>query len=203
MNDDGMKTVVIGLTGGIGSGKSLVSDTFASLGVHIVDADVIAREVVAPGQPALEAIAAHFGQDILLPNGQLNRAALRQKVFSQPEEKAWLDNYLHPLIRHAMVQQLKQGESSYSILSVPLLLENGLDSMVDSVLVVDCEEETQLYRAMNRDNNDASTIKNIMAAQIDRSSRLQKADDVIDNNGGIEATKKQVLKLHEKYLTLI
>ena len=142
---------LVGLTGGIGSGKTLVSDTFAQLGVDIVDADIIARDVVAPGSEGLGALVEHFGSDIVTASGELNRAALRELVFSNEEEKAWLNTCLHPRIRQAMQQAAANVNSSYGILAVPLLIENDLTGMVDRVAVVDCPEDMQLARAMQRD----------------------------------------------------
>ncbi|MEG3765632.1 dephospho-CoA kinase, partial [Alteromonas sp. 14N.309.X.WAT.G.H12] len=138
---------VVGLTGGIGSGKSAVSDLFAARGIDVVDADVVAREVVAPGQPALKQIISHFGKSILTQDGALNRAKLRQIVFNNTAHKQWLDNLLHPAIRTAMNEQLAQSKPPYVIFSVPLLIENKLDALTNRVLVVDCDENTQLTRA--------------------------------------------------------
>ena len=141
------KPFVVGLTGGIGSGKSAVSDLFAQQGIDIVDADVVARQVVEPGTPALQAIIDHFGEAIVTDNGTLNRPALRKRVFENDLDKQWLNALLHPAIRAEMQTQLEVATSPYVVFSVPLLIENGLDSMADTVLVVDCSEETQLARA--------------------------------------------------------
>lgn len=191
---------VVGLTGGIGSGKSAVSNLFAELGIDVVDADIVAREVVEPGTPALNAIAAHFGESILNPDGSLNRPALRKQVFENDDDKQWLNALLHPAIRTEMQKQLAEASSPYVIFSVPLLIENGLDRMADRVLVVDCSEDTQLARATLRDGSNIETIKSIMASQATRQQRLAKAQDVIDNNGERSALPDQVKSLHQRYM---
>lgn len=193
---------LVGLTGGIGSGKTLVSDTFAQLGVDIVDADIIARDVVAPGSEGLGALVEHFGSDIVTASGELNRAALRELVFSNEEEKAWLNTFLHPRIRHAMQQAAANVNSSYGILAVPLLIENDLTGMVDRVAVVDCPEDMQLARAMQRDGSSETIIRNIIASQATREQRLAVADDVIDNSLTPEHTCEQVKALHATYQAL-
>ena len=191
---------VVGLTGGIGSGKSAVSHLFAELGIDVVDADIVAREVVEPGTPALKAIAERFGESILTEEGCLNRPALRKRVFENEADKNWLNALLHPAIRTEMQKQLKNATSPYVIFSVPLLIENGLDSLADSVLVVDCSEDTQLERATLRDGSNIETIKSIMASQATRQQRLAKAQDVIDNNGELSALTDQVKSLHQRYM---
>lgn len=196
------KPFVVGLTGGIGSGKTAVSNLFADKGITVVDADVVARQVVEPGTSALRDIQAHFGDEVINADGTLNRAALRQKVFSDNGNKQWLNALLHPAIRTEMQSQIAQATSAYVILSVPLLVENGLDSMAQRVLVVDCDETTQLSRTLSRDGSDENTIRNIMASQASREARLAKADDVIDNNNAREKLPPQVDSLHEKYLLL-
>jgi dephospho-CoA kinase len=195
-----MSKYIVGLTGGIASGKTTVSDHFASLGIDIVDADVVAREVVARGSTGLQQIQEKFGEDVLLANGKLDRAKLRTLVFSNEEYKNWLNALLHPLIRERMQELCERATSAYCILSVPLLIENGLDAMVNRTLVVDIDESTQLQRAIQRDASSESTIKNIMAAQATRKQRLEKADDLIRNDQDLEWLKKQVNTLHEKYM---
>ena len=190
------------LTGGIGSGKTLVSDTFADLGIEIVDADIIARDVVAPGSEGLAALVAHFGAGIIADNGELNRAALRERVFRDEQEKQWLNACLHPRIRQAMQQAAANVSSPYGILAVPLLIENNLIAMVDRVAVVDCPEAMQLSRAMQRDGSSEAIIKNIMASQATREQRLAVADDVIDNSNSPESTRQQIQTLHLRYLKL-
>jgi dephospho-CoA kinase len=197
-------TYVLGVTGGIGSGKSAATDQFASHGIIIVDADVIARNVVQKGSDALSAISSHFGPTIILENGELNRSALRERVFSEPEEREWLEDLLHPIIRKRIKQALQMADSPYVILSAPLLLENGLDKICDKVLVIDCDEKTQIARTISRDNNSEVMVKKIMQQQFNRQQRLQKADDIIDNSGSLNDLKNAVDKYHDALLkTLI
>ena len=191
-------TQIIGLTGGIGSGKSLVAARFAELGVTVVNADTVAREVVAKGEPALDAIRAHFGEDIVLPNGELDRRKLRGIIFNDPAQKKWLEALLHPIIRLRIVDQLHAAISPYAILESPLLLETDQHLLVEKIIVVDVDETTQIVRASARDGSDATQIKNIIASQMPRSEKLQKADFVIDNSGSKAATFLQVESLDKK-----
>lgn len=192
---------VVGLTGGIGSGKSTVANLFAELGVDIIDADIIAREVVAPGEPALAAIAAHFGPGVMAASGHLNRRALRERVFNHPQEKAWLNALLHPMIRERMVTACAASVSPYCLLVVPLLVENKLTSLCQRVLVVDVSPDTQLQRTVKRDSSSETQIRAIMAAQASREQRLAAADDVINNNSPDQAgLLKEVQQLHQYYL---
>ncbi|WP_137166161.1 dephospho-CoA kinase [Salinimonas lutimaris] len=193
---------VVGLTGGIGSGKTAVSDAFARRGVPVIDADLVARQVVMPGTPALAQIAAYFGHSVLQADGSLNRPALREKVFNNTADKQWLNSLLHPAIREKMHSDIAAARYPYCILAVPLLIENGLDKMAHRVLVVDCREATQLQRAMQRDGSSETVIKNIMASQASRQTRLQAADDVLDNDGELTAIDGQVDTLHQQYLGL-
>ena len=199
-------TYVVGLTGGIGSGKSTIAELFAELGVPIVDADLVARQVVEKGSPLLAEIATHFGPEILLEDGALNRAALREKVFNHESEKQWLNQLLHPAIRHEMLQQLAAQRMPYCIFMVPLLIENKLTALCQRILVVDVSEQTQMTRASKRDNNQLALIKNIMQSQVSRSERLQHADDVINNDADLSESlpqlKQKVLDLHHLYLQL-
>ena len=199
-------TYVVGLTGGIGSGKSTIAELFAELGVSVIDADLVARQVVEKGSPLLAEIATHFGPEILLEDGALNRAALREKVFNHESEKQWLNQLLHPAIRHEMLQQLAAQDAPYCIFMVPLLIENKLTALCQRVLVVDVSEQTQLTRASQRDNNQLALIKNIMQSQVSRSERLQHADDVINNDADLSESlpqlKQKVLDLHHHYLQL-
>ena len=199
-------TYVVGLTGGIGSGKSTIAELFAELGVPIIDADLIARQVVEKGSPLLAEITAHFGPKILLEDGALNRAALREKVFNHESEKQWLNQLLHPAIRHKMLQQLAAQDAPYCIFMVPLLIENKLTALCQRVLVVDVSKQTQMTRASKRDNNQLALIKNIMQSQVSRSERLQHADDVINNDADLSESlpqlKQKVLDLHHLYLQL-
>lgn len=192
--------MIIGLTGGIGSGKSAVSDCFEKLGVTVVDADVVAREVVEPGTVALKSIADHFGDDILTAEGALDRAALRTLIFSDENQRKWLEALLHPLIRKEIIAQLNQSNSPYSILSSPLLLETDQQTLVDRVLVVDVPVELQLERTVQRDNNSVDQVKSIISAQSTRTYKQQKADDIILNIGTIEELQKDVFALHQRYL---
>ncbi|MDV6316021.1 dephospho-CoA kinase [Idiomarina sp. HP20-50] len=193
-------TYVVGLTGGIGSGKSATTAQFETLGITVIDADIVARQVVMPGTPCLKAIAEHFGPQILSQEGQLDRKALRQKVFSNPEEKNWLNELLHPAIRQEILTQLEQAQSPYAILSAPLLLENGLEQYCQRVIVVDVPETTQIERTVQRDDSPRTEVEAIMAAQLSREKRLEKADDVLHNDGSLEMLQKQVNDLHQRYL---
>lgn len=193
-------TYVVGLTGGIGSGKSVATAEFEKLGITIVDADVVARQVVMPGTPCLQAIEKHFGSRLLTESGELNRKALRQRIFSNPEEKDWLNKLLHPAIREEILTQLKQAQSPYVILSAPLLLENGLEKYCQRVLVVDVPESTQIERTIQRDESPKEEIEAIMKSQLNRNKRLQKADDILSNDGSIEELRRLVVKLHKRYL---
>ncbi|UAA38076.1 dephospho-CoA kinase [Paraneptunicella aestuarii] len=195
-----MSEFIVGLTGGIGSGKSTVAKLFNELGIDIINADVIAREVVAKGTPALQQIAEKFGSTILTSEQELDRRALRNIVFTDESAKSWLNNLLHPLIREGMIQQTQAAKSQYCILEIPLLVENGLQALVNRVLVVDCPESKQVQRTQERDQAEEAQIKSIMQSQCNRETRLQHADDVIDNSGDIEHLKQQVERLHEQYL---
>ena len=193
---------VVGLTGGIGSGKSTVVRLFGALGVHWVDADDVAREVVEPGTPALERISEHFGQKILLPDGGLDRAALRRIVFDAPEERAWLESLLHPVIREELMRQLHPDNYAlpYVLLVSPLLLETDQHELVDKVVVVDVPVDVQIQRTMARDTNDREQVERIIAAQMPREQQLQKADDVVDNNLAMIDVERQVEQLHQTFL---
>ena len=192
---------VVAITGGIGSGKTTIANQFAELGIDVVDADVIAREVVESGTPALAAIADHFGPDVITPDGQLDRRRLREQVFSDPSAKAWLNALLHPLIRSEMQRQCAAARSPYCLLVVPLLVENKLTGLANRVLVVDVDEATQIERTCRRDGVTTEQAKAIIAAQASRSERLAAADDVIENANGSEmAIKARILTLHETYL---
>lgn len=199
-------TYVVGLTGGIGSGKSTIAELFAELGVPVIDADLVARQVVEKGSPLLAEIAAHFGPEILLEDGALNRAALREKVFNHESEKQWLNQLLHPAIRHEMLRQLAAQQAPYCIFMVPLLIENNLTALCQRILVIDVLEHTQVERAGQRDNNQVEQIKRIMQSQVSRQERLKYADDVINNNedliAGLPQLKQKVLDLHHLYLQL-
>jgi dephospho-CoA kinase len=197
-----MSHYIIGLTGGIGSGKTAVSNAFAQLGINIVDADVCAREEVTSGSNTLAQIVERFGRDILLPNHELDRALLRQRVFADDVEKNWLNQLLHPLIRQRMLAQIGASTSAYCILSVPLLLENKMQSLVNRVLVVDVPPDIQIKRVVDRDQSEEALIQSIMNSQIDRDSRLALADDVINNQSDLVSLHQQVDTLHLNYLAL-
>jgi dephospho-CoA kinase len=195
-------TLIIGLTGGIGSGKSTVSRFFSELGVQIIDADLVARQVVEKGQPALWKIELHFGNEVLT-DGELNRTFLRQIVFKNEQEKLWLNNLLHPLIRAQMVEQLAKAKGDYVLLEAPLLFENNLNKLSDYDLVVDACPALQVKRACARDGAVKEVIDAIMASQIDRQTRLQKADFIIDNNDlSLLALKKRVQQLDTQFRKL-
>jgi dephospho-CoA kinase len=198
-----MSEIVIGLTGGIASGKTTVSDQFARLGIDIIDADVIAREVVAKGSPGLMAIVEQFGQGILTPTLDLDRQKLRSVVFTDNTKKEWLNALLHPLIRTQMELQTRDAKSPYCILSVPLLVENKLNKTVDRTLVIDIDASTQLKRAMARDNSEQAIIESIIASQATRSERLAVADDIILNTGDRDWLNAQVKDLHQIYLNIV
>lgn len=195
-------TYVIGVTGGIGSGKTAVSDYFAQLGITVVDADVAARVVVERGRPALAQVAEHFGAHILQADGSLDRAQLRAAIFKDPAERQWLEGLLHPLIRQEIKDGLNNATSPYALLVSPLLVESGQHKLTQRVLVVDVPEELQLQRTVNRDSNTPEQVKAIMAAQASRQQRLDSADDVIVNDGTLAQLHQQVDALHLKYLVL-
>ncbi|HDM8162948.1 TPA: dephospho-CoA kinase [Vibrio harveyi] len=194
---------VIGLTGGIASGKTTVANLFKQqFKIDIVDADIVAREVVEPGTPGLNAIIEHFGTDIVRDDQTLDRAKLREKIFSNPEEKAWVNGLLHPMIREKMIEDLEQVTSDYALLVVPLLVENKLDSLCERVLVVDVEPQTQISRTVKRDNVSEEQAKAILASQASREQRLAMADDVVKNNPDDPDLLLQITDLHEKYLAM-
>ena len=191
---------IVALTGGIGSGKSTVANAFSRLGITIIDADIIARLVVEPNTPALQAIAGHFGNQLIEPDGTLNRRMLRERIFSHPDEKAWLNALLHPLIQKETQRQIAAATSPYVLWVVPLLVENHLHDKADRVLVVDVSRETQIQRTMARDNVARSHAENILAAQATREARLAVADDVINNDGAPDTIASDVARLHAQYL---
>ncbi|RMD80187.1 MAG: dephospho-CoA kinase [Gammaproteobacteria bacterium] len=199
--------LVVGLTGGIGSGKSLAAERFAELGVPVLDADRIGRELVAPGREALAAIVKAFGPQVLRPDGSLDRARLRRLAFADPEARRRLEAILHPRIRREMerrLQRLREAEPPppYVVLVIPLLLEAGQRDLVDRVLVVDAPLSLQKERVRRRDGLDEATLEAILAAQLDRESRLAAADEVLENTGTPEALRRAVDALHRRYLAL-
>lgn len=191
----------IGLTGGIGSGKTTVAGLFAAKGIPLLDADLICRELVEPGQPALKAIVQQFGED-LLQDGRLDRAKLREMVFGSSDHKRHLEAILHPLVYQAMLQRLEKIQAPYCILAIPLLLETRQQAFVDRVLVIDCSIEQQIQRVHNRDHLEHAAIQRMIDAQCSREARLAAADDVIENIGDMEQLSAQVDRLHEFYLVM-
>lgn len=192
---------IVGLTGGIACGKSTVGRLFAAQGITVVDADEISRQVVAPDTEGLAGILAHFGPDMLAVDGQLDRRRLRERIFAAPEERRWLERWLHPRIETAMLAACRRAGSPYVILMVPLLLENGLERHVDRVLVVDVSEQTQRQRTLARDGVSEAQISAILAAQLSRTERLARAQDVLNNEKiSLVALEEQVLQLHQRYL---
>lgn len=196
------KPWILGLTGGIGSGKSAAAQCFVDLGIHLVDADNAARWVVEPGRPALAQIAEHFGAGVLQTDGTLNRAALRELIFKDPQQRAWLEGLLHPLIREEIKQYLARAQSPYAILVSPLLLETSQHQMVQRVLVIDVPEAVQIERTVLRDKTNEAQVRAILKAQASREERLSRADDVIVNDRDPAWLKSEVERLHHFYLTL-
>lgn len=197
-----MKPWILGLTGGIGSGKSAAAAHFIQLGIDLVNADQAARWVVEPGRPALAQIAEHFGADILQADGSLDRAALRARIFQEAGERRWLERLLHPLIRQEIIEVLARATSPYAILESPLLIESGQSQLCQRVLVIDVPEAVQISRTVSRDGNDEAQVRAIMAAQASREERLAKADDVIVNDRDLAWLQQEVERLHRFYLTL-
>lgn len=206
MNTAETEPFIVALTGGIASGKTAVSDRFAALGVPIIDTDLIAHAVVKPGQPALREIVTAFGQDILQPDGTLNRRLLREAIFSDPAARLKLESILHPAIRAQVQQDIAAVEAPYCIVVIPLFTESSAKAnsydWVDRVLVVDTTEETQVRRVMQRDDVSREQAQAALAAQASRQSRLELADDVIENNGAAAELDAKVKRLHELYLRL-
>lgn len=194
--------LIIGLTGGIGSGKSTVCAIFRELGVPVVDADVVARQVVEPGQPALGQVRAAFGDEIIGAEGRLDRARLGKLVFDDPARRKRLEAILHPAIRQAMLDQAKQLQAPYCIFAIPLLIEVGQTDMVDRVLVVDAADALRRQRLKQRDAMDDARIDTIFAAQLDREARLARADDIIRNEADRDQLRTQVMDLHNRYSEL-
>jgi dephospho-CoA kinase len=190
----------IGLTGGIACGKSTVANLFAALGVSIVDTDLLAREVVAPGSPLLGEIARHFGEQMLQKDGSLDRATLRERVFANPAERQWLEQLTHPAIRELTDARCEAATGLYVVVAIPLLVETRGADRFERVLVVDCEPALQLARLQARDGMTREQAQRMLAAQVTREQRLAVADDVILNNGELAALRDQVEKLHRQYL---
>ncbi len=194
--------LVVGLTGGIASGKSSVSRLFEQLGVPVIDTDIVARQLVEPGQAALEEIVQQFGAEILNPDRTLNRRRLRDQVFTDPDSRVKLEIILHPRIATETEARLGQIDASYCLVVIPLLLESGLRGLVDRVLVVDAARERQLARLRERDGGSAEQIEAILATQLSREERNRQADDTIPNHGALAELTPHVERLHQKYLHL-
>jgi dephospho-CoA kinase len=192
----------VGLTGGIASGKSTVARMLEEQGVPVIDTDVIAREVVARGEPGLEAVREIFGEEVIAPSGELDRPAMRRKIFADSAERRRLETLLHPLIRQRTITRLKTLDAPYVVVVVPLLVETGFSELVNRVLVVDCPVEQQIERLMHRDGMERAQSQAMLDAQIGRTERLAAADDRIDNGRTLEHTQKQVRRLHRKYLRM-
>ncbi len=200
--NSGTTPLRIGLTGGIASGKSTVADMFAALDVPIIDTDVISRDVVTPGKPALEDIRHEFGDQVFDDAGALDRSALRQIVFADDDARKRLESILHPRIQAVAYEEAGSAGGRYQLIVVPLLTESPMREFVDRILVVDCEEDTQIRRLMTRDAESEGQARRILAAQASREERLKAADDVVMNDGDLSATLEQVQVLHHRYLAL-
>ena len=194
--------LIIGLTGGIGSGKSVASDKFKSLGITIVDADVASRTVVEPGKPALKEIEDHFGSGIITAEGKLDRNNLREIIATDPEERKWLESVTHPKIGEQITKEISESTSVYTLFVAPLLLETNSQEMCSRVVVVDVPKDVQIRRTAKRDKVSPNQVEQMVAAQMEREKRLEKADDVLLNNGTIEDLEKQVEELHKKYIQM-
>jgi len=192
----------IGLTGGIASGKSTVADMFAELAVPVIDTDLIARDVVAPGEPALDDIRHEFGDEVFDDKGSLDRGAMRRIVFADNDARERLQVILHPRIQAVTYEQAASAGGRYQLIVVPLLTESPIRGFVDRILVVDCEESTQIRRLMARDGESEGQARRILAAQASREERLKIADDVVRNDGDLSATLQQVQDLHHRYLAM-
>ncbi len=195
--------LIIGLTGGIGSGKSVASDKFKSLGITIVDADVASRTVVEPGKPALKEIEDHFGSGIITAEGKLDRNNLRKIIATDPEERKWLESVTHPKIGEQITKEISESTSVYTLFVAPLLLETNSQEMCSRVVVVDVPKDVQIRRTAKRDKVSPNQVEQMVAAQMEREKRLENADDVLLNSGTIEDLEKQVEELHKKYIQMV
>jgi dephospho-CoA kinase len=196
------KPLRIGLTGGIASGKSSIADLFAKLGIAVIDTDVIARELVQPGQPALDEIRTAFGESVLSSDGTLDRSAMRRHIFSDDDARQRLEAILHPRIQHETLRQSDAASGDYLLIVVPLLTRSALRDEIDRILVVDCDEATQIERLLARDAESEDQARRILAAQASREERLAIADDIILNDTSIDAAASQVSALHDSYVAL-
>lgn len=195
--------LIIGLTGGIGSGKSVASDKFKSLGITVVDADVASRTVVEPGKPALKEIEDHFSSGIITAEGKLDRNKLREIIATDPEERKWLESVLHPKIGEQITKEISESTSVYTLFVAPLLLETNSQERCARVVVVDVPKEVQILRTAKRDKVSPNQVEQMVAVQMEREKRLKKADDVLLNSGTIEDLEKQVEELHKKYMQMV
>jgi len=195
--------LIIGLTGGIGSGKTEVANRFAKLGIEIIDTDIIAHEIVKPGQETYQKILDHFGTKITNEDKTINRSKLREVVFKDEKERVLLEEITHPIIRKNVQEQIKQVKSPYCIVVIPLLVETGKKDYIDRVLVIDSPEELQIERGLQRDKTSEADIKAIMVSQVDRETRLAAADDIIVNEGSLENLDKQIAELDSKYNKMV
>lgn len=195
--------MIIGLSGGIGSGKTAVSDRFKALGIHIVDADIAARTIVEPNKPAWQDIKDYFGPEVLLPDQTLNRAWLRQQIFADTDKRKTLEGITHPRIREEIIRDLQASTSAYTLLVSPLLIESGQVKLVEKVVIIDVPETLQIERTCSRDNNDSEQVKRIIAAQLPREERLSYADWVIDNSQPLESLDARIETLHQELLKLL
>lgn len=196
------KKLIIGLTGGIGSGKTAVSDRFKALGIHIVDADIAARTIVKPNKAAWHDIKDFFGPEVLLADQTLNRAWLRQQVFADSEKRKTLETFTHPRIRDEIIRDLASSTSAYTILVSPLLIESGQFKLVEKVIIIDVPEAVQIERTCSRDNNDIEQVKRIISAQLPREQRLTHGDWIIDNSEPLETLTSRIESLHQELLEL-
>lgn len=194
--------ITVALTGGIGCGKTTVSRLFSSYNVPVIDTDIIARDLVRAGEPALDEITEYFGNDVLQPDGSLDRKALAHKTFSDSARRKQLESILHPKIRQCINEQLQNLSADYVIIAIPLLFETSQENAYDRVLVVDCDENQQIERTLNRDKRSLQEIKAIIEAQVPRNKRLNSADDIIENNLDMTDLESQVEKLHKNYIKL-
>ncbi len=194
--------LIIALTGGIGSGKSTVSRMFEAQGVTVIDADVISHELTRPGSPVLDKIRAVFGDTVITTEGDLNRAALRERVFARPELRKRLEGILHPLVRREMLRRASALKTPYCVFSIPLLIESNMTDLVDRVLVVDTDSSIRIRRVEERSGLDEITIRRIMSAQVSDEVRRSRADDIIENDDDLDHVEKQVAELHRLYLSL-
>lgn len=195
-------TFILGLTGGIGSGKSAASHWFEAQGIDVIDADIVAREIVTPGQPALAQIQSSFGDWVLLENGELNRQALREYIFKSPEARQQLEAITHPAIRSSIIEQLAAAESPYAILVSPLLFETNQHQLTNRTLLIDASIDLQIMRATQRDGQSIEQIEKIIAAQMPRTEKQRLADDIVINDGQLEHLYTQLEHLHQQYLKL-